>query len=137
MKQPITYLILILLFLSGLNCTSYEEGPEFSVWPVNQRVINTWTWGYSLQNDLNLTGEYADSLIEFTNEGIVRICDTTLQNCRQGTWNLVRKKSKLQMVFGEKATAYDIRMLRKDEMWLYYDDVDREVITEWELIPAK
>ena len=134
--KPSTFVLLFATMLGLMACTTYEEGPDFSVLPVNYRVTNTWEWGYSLRNGLNLTGEYADSTIQFREDGVVRICDT-MDNCREGSWNLVRKKTRLQMIFGEQAIAYEIRMLRRDELWLYYQDPEDTLTVEWELVPDR
>lgn len=134
MNKNITIFLLILSLCGLMSCVDYPEGPEFSPWPVNMRVINTWVWGYALEDDRNLTGVMADSTIQFRDDNVLLICDLN-NNCREGSWNLVRKKTKLQMVFGQKATAYEIRLLRKDEMWLFYEDPDSKVVTEWELVP--
>ncbi|MEM7654727.1 MAG: hypothetical protein AAF399_01250 [Bacteroidota bacterium] len=134
--KPIILTLLASFLLSMVACTTYEEGPDFSVFPVNYRVTNTWEWGYSLRNEENLTGEYADSTIQFRDDGVVRICDT-LDNCREGSWNLVRKRTRLQMIFGEQAVAYEIRMLRRDELWLSYQDPEDTLLVEWELVPAR
>ena len=134
MNKNISYFFLLLIVSGIVGCVSYEEGPELSPFPVKYRVVKTWVWAYALENEQNLTGEKGDSIIQFRDDQIVRICDT-LDNCREGRWNLVRKKQKLQMIFGEVATAYDIRMLRRDEMWLYYEDPDSDLVIEWELVP--
>ncbi|MEM7372013.1 MAG: hypothetical protein AAF587_25580 [Bacteroidota bacterium] len=134
MNKNIFFSLLFLGLLGLMSCVEYPEGPQFSPWPVNLRVINTWVWGYALENEENLTGIMADSTIQFRDDNVLLICDLN-DNCREGRWNLVRKKTKLQMVFGDVATAYEIRLLRKDEMWLFYEDPDTKDVIEWELVP--
>lgn len=135
MNKNTIYLLLGLWLTATIGCATYEQGPDISFLPANQRVVNTWVWAYALENESNMTGIRADSLIEFRNDQVVRICDTSEVNCREGRWNLVRNKEKLQMIFGQEAIAYDIRMLRYDEIWLFYEDPDTSLVIEWELVP--
>lgn len=125
--------VLSILMLAG--CASYEEGPQFSIFPATDRIANTWEWAAYIDNEVFRTGEWADSTIQFTDDNIVKVCAG--EACREGTWNLVRKGTKLQLIFGRQTTAYEIRMLRRNEMWLYFDDPDSDDIIEWELVPVE
>jgi len=126
-------LLSMLGFMLLAACSRYEEGPSFSIWPAKDRIVNIWKWSLAVENGVNRTGELADSTIEFRDDEIVRICDLS-DNCREGSWNLVTKKQKLQLIFGQKATAYEIRLLKKSEMWLSFSDSDSIVRVEWELV---
>jgi hypothetical protein len=121
---------LLALSMAATACVDYPEGGELNPWPPQERVINTWGWAYALEDGQNLTGSRADSTLEISRDGVVRICASD-GGCREGTWNLVRKKTKLQFLFGTRAEAYDILLLRVNEMWLKYSDSTRTV--EWEL----
>ena len=140
MKNRFIPLLLILgaslLGFFGCNLqTKYEEGPFVSIFPARDRVVNEWEWAYALEYDVNRTGILADSTIEFLDDGVVKICRISGE-CREGTWNLITKRSKLQIVFGSKATAYDIFMLKENEMWVRLSENDTFVV-EWELVSKK
>lgn len=122
-----------LLFL--MACSTYEEGPEISIFPASDRISNTWEWAAYIDNEVFRTGEWADSTIQFTDNNIVRICAGDA--CREGSWNFVRKRTKLQLIFGRQTIAYDIRMLRRNEIWLYFSDPDTSRVIEWELVPIE
>ena len=134
MRRSLVTLI-TLLFISFIfnGCGRYEEGPDFSIWPVKDRVVNTWEWAYALENGQNMTGEREGSTIEFTKEEVVKIC-TAADVCQEGDWNLISKKKKLQMIFNGEAVAYDILLLKKNEMWLHFSDTTGEI--RWELVKA-
>lgn len=131
----IPLLLLPWLLFAGHGCVEYPEGPEYSLWPVRQRVLNTWTWSYALENGENNTGARADSTLELAADQTVRICAKGSDACRTGTWNLVRKQTKLQMIFDGRAVAYDIQRLLRQEMWLSVED--NGVTYDWELVPAE
>ncbi|MEO0472111.1 MAG: hypothetical protein AAF206_20970 [Bacteroidota bacterium] len=124
---------LLMLCLGLVSCSDdpkYPEGPDASIYTARQRVTNLWEWSLVLDDNTALTGIYADSTIEFTNDDVVRICDLE-GNCREGEWSLVSKRTRLQMIFGRKTEVFDIRMLRKNEMWLRMG-TDSSTI-DWEL----
>lgn len=123
----------IFIMIMGFSCQRYEEGPFISIWPAKDRIINTWKWSLAIENEENQTGARADSTIQFRDDEVVRICDLN-ENCREGTWNLVTNKKKLQLIFGRSARAYTILKLKKNEMWLYYANKDSTETTEWELV---
>ena len=113
------------------SCRRYEEGPFISLRTVENRVQNTWKWSLALENSINRTGELADSTITFFEDNTVRVCADN-EGCREGAWNLITKKSRLQLIFGTQATAYDFRFLSAKEMWLRLEDSSNFI--EWELI---
>ncbi|MDX2285962.1 MAG: hypothetical protein NW241_17470 [Bacteroidia bacterium] len=129
-------LALCLTALAGC-IDEYPEGPLVSPLPHAVRVVNTWRWSYALENGLNRTGERADSTIQFTQDRVVKICEAGTANCREGKWELVRKNQKLNLIFGEKAFAYDILLLREFEMWLSLADTAAGQSVDWELRPYK
>lgn len=112
-------------------CKKYQDGPFVSFRTVENRVQNTWKWSLALENTVNRTGELADSTITFLENKTVKICGEG-DTCKEGTWNLITKKSRLQLIFGTKATAYDLRFLSAKEMWLRLEDGTN--LIEWELI---
>lgn len=123
------------VFFSGCDITTtFEEGPYVSLMTVEERVTNTWEWAYALEDSFNRTGELSDSTITFETDGTLKICNLENQ-CREGKWHLVSKKTKLNLLFGDQATAYDIIMLKKDEMWLRSEE-DAPVFISWELVPV-
>ncbi|MDX2250478.1 MAG: hypothetical protein SF052_27095 [Bacteroidia bacterium] len=139
MNQTFAYFFLLLTcvlpFVSGCDVTTtFDEGPYASVYTVEDRVINTWEWAYALEEGYNRTGELADSTITFEGNGTLSICNSEGQ-CREGSWHLISKKTKINMIFGDKATAYDIIMLKKNEMWLRSEQ-GALVDISWELVSA-
>ncbi|MEL6673836.1 MAG: hypothetical protein AAFR61_16640 [Bacteroidota bacterium] len=115
---------------------NYEEGPFLSPYLPKDRVTNTWIWSYYLDNETNLTGVYQDSMLMVKDDQTLKLCalgDTT--QCREGNWHLVSKNLKLQLIFGEQARAYDIKLLEKREMWLDFSSTDSNLHVYWELVP--
>ena len=133
----IIFSVLLLIIALGLtHCDyanrRYEEGPVLSIYSAEDRVTNTWNWAYLLENDENISGVYQDSTITFEEGGEVKICGG--ENCRTGTWQLISKKNQLQIIFGQKAIAYEIQLLKKNEIWLSYEDTVADFSTEWQLV---
>ncbi|MEL6133589.1 MAG: hypothetical protein AAFR59_09530, partial [Bacteroidota bacterium] len=65
-----------------------------------------------------------------SSDRVVKICHTD-GGCREGKWGLVSKNARLNIIFGEKASAYDILMLKQNEMWLSFSE--NATTIEWEL----
>jgi hypothetical protein len=133
LHAPIAAALAWLLMSAG--CTTYPEGPEFSPFSARYRATNIWKWAYEEVGGENLTGERSGSTIEFSESGEVRICPPS-DSCTAGTWNLISKNTKLQMIFDGVAVAYTIDLLSRQEMWIRYEDPDSGVLTRWELVPA-
>ncbi|GAB4423629.1 MAG: hypothetical protein OHK0039_40340 [Bacteroidia bacterium] len=130
MRLPLLSLFSLLLF----SCSSYPEGPIVSPFPATDRIVNTWTWSYALEDGVNETGPRADSLLILGSDQTAQICDKA-GNCRNGTWNFVQRKTKLQFIFDRQAIAYDILMLKQSELWLSYEADSQSVL--WELVPVE
>lgn len=135
----------LLIILSGLSLLflsceridpKYPEGPIVSLYPAADRVTNTWEWAYHFDQGLNRSGEYADSTLVISDNNIVQICGPG-DACREGTWRLISKKTRLQFIFGQQATAYHIDMLKQDEMWLSVKDADSVSTVIWQLVSVE
>ncbi len=131
------FLILLSLAVLGSGCKNFEqkyvEGPIVSPYTAADRVTNTWLWSYHWVEGENLSGVYADSTLELSDDNIVKICGPE-EGCREGSWRLISKKTRLQFIFGQEAVAYDIDMLRKDEMWLSVKNADSVNTVVWQLV---
>jgi len=132
---PIFALCLCSVLLLRCDYRKYDEGPFFSVLPTEKRLAGTWEWQLALEDQQPLTGIYADSTITFSEAGSVSICDQE-NSCREGTWSLVSRRTRLQMIFGQNTTLFDIKMLKQKEVWLQ-QSVDGALNVEWELIPLE
>ncbi|MCI4666965.1 MAG: hypothetical protein MRZ79_02310 [Bacteroidia bacterium] len=130
------YLILGLMLCSLAACevNKYESGPNVSVLTPRERVTNTWRWKLALNGGENQTGALKDSTIAFTKDQVVKICGPE-GGCREGTWDLVRKNTKVNIIFGKSALAYDIELLKFNEMWLRAEDSITGGAIEWDLVP--
>lgn len=133
-RGPFLALTLCLLSTCLLHCDyrKFDEGPVFSIYPTEERLANTWKWQLAVRDGEPLTGQYADSTITFMSDASLQICDQEGQ-CRDGSWNLVSKRTRLQLIFGEETELFDIQMLKRDEIWLRTAFLDTGVV-EWELI---
>lgn len=137
MKQSLILLISCCLLLACNRIDpKYPEGPLVSVYPADDRVTNTWEWAYHYDDGQNRSGEYADSTLVISDNNIVQVCGPG-DACREGTWRLISKRSRLQFIFGQEAIAYDIDMLRKNEMWLSVKDADSVSTVIWQLVPVE
>lgn len=132
---PIFLLCLCSTLLLRCDYRKYDEGPFFSIYPTEGRLAGSWQWQLALTADQPLTGLYADSTITFSETGSVSVCDLE-NNCRDGSWSLVSRRTRLQMIFGAKTELFDIRMLTRKEIWLQ-QSVDGSLQLEWELIPIE
>ena len=52
---------------------------------------------------------------------------------REGSWEFISKKRKLQLIFDGVARAYTIKMLKENEMWLSLNDSVEGFSQEWQL----
>ncbi len=132
---PIICLCLCSVLLLRCDYRKYDEGPFLSVFPTEDRLAGSWQWQLALEANVPLTGVYADSTITFSETGSVSICDQE-NNCREGQWSLVSRRSRLQMIFGTQTELYDIKMLKRKEVWLQ-QSLDGSLQVEWELIPQE
>ena len=132
-NRHIFFPLVLLLILTVTACKRFDEGPDFSIWSVKNRLVNTWEWSYALENGTNRTGELEGTTIEFTDNNVVKIC-TGDDPCQEGNWSLISKKQKLQLIFDQEAVAYDILMLRKNEIWLVFTNDTQDI--RWELVRA-
>ncbi|MEL6694895.1 MAG: hypothetical protein AAFP89_01590 [Bacteroidota bacterium] len=123
-------LVIFTLLVSSCEWNKYDEGPLTSVIPAQDRVTNTWFWNLAIENGVNRSGELQDSTIQFTSDRIIKICHTD-GGCREGKWGLVSKNTRLNLIFGQEAKAYDILMLKQNEMWLSFSEDGQS--TNWEL----
>ncbi len=135
MNRPLLFMVVSLVVT--LSCEridpKYPEGPLISPFTSTNRVTNTWEWSYHWENGDNRSGEYADSTLILTEDNVVKICGEG-DACREGAWQLISKRTRLQFIFGQEAKAYDIDMLRKNEMWLSYKNADSVNIEIWQLV---
>lgn len=113
---PILGLCLCVLGLGSCDFQKYPDGPFVSVQPTKDRVIDTWRWKVVIEDGVVNTGAYRDSTITFQSDQVVQICAGG--NCREGLWDLVRKRTQFQLVFGEQTILFDITMLTQSEIWL-------------------
>ena len=138
MNRPLLLLSFFALLAAGCGKIEpkYVEGPLVSPFPASDRVTNTWEWAYHWDSGVNLSGEYKDSTLQITADNVVKICGEG-DACREGTWRLISKKKRLQFIFDEKATAYDIDMLKKNEMWLSFKNADSVNTVIWQLVSVE
>lgn len=133
---PVQLPLIVLLLGSFAACEyqKYEEGPTISVFTTQDRVTNSWRWKLALENDENRTGILRDSVISFLSDQTTTICLRTGEgSCVEGEWALVTKGTKLNLIFGQSARAYEILLLRKNEMWLRFQEDGENIY--WELEP--
>ncbi len=118
---------------SGCEFRKYDEGPITSIYPAKDRVVNTWRWKVVIENNVVNTGAYRDSTIQFQSDQVVKICAD--DNCREGQWDLVRKNTQFQLVFGNSTILFDISMLKRNEIWLRNARTsdDKDLNIEWDL----
>lgn len=119
------------LLLGGCEYQKYPEGPFTSFLTAERRLERTWRWAIALEEGDNVTGILADSTIEFFDDKTVQICPLEGDSCREGTWALVTRSSKLNLIFGEQAEAFDIQRLTQKEVYL--QSTETNVDTYWEL----
>ncbi len=119
------------LLLGSCEYKKYTEGPLTTVFPADFRLERTWTWALALEEGDNVTGVLADSTIEFQSNQVVRICPVDGGDCREGTWALVTRRTKLNLIFGKSAEAFDIQRLTQSEVYL--QSTEANVDTYWEL----
>lgn len=135
--KKIVFLLCVwgMLLSTACEVNRYESGPTFSVLTPRERVTNTWQWNLALVNGENQTGILKDSTITFSKDQVVKICGLD-GGCREGSWSLVRKNTKINIIFGDRAQAYDIELLRFNEMWLRTTDDVTNAGIEWDLVPS-
>lgn len=129
-----------LLFLLLAGCSQrYEDGPIVSIYTPAQRITGKWKWAVARTvsggRENNYSLEVADYVLDFKSDGNVAVSGANLT----GTWNLISKKQELNLVLGPGAStlrippaiAFDLRLLRQNEMWLAFTDDSLNI--EWQL----
>jgi hypothetical protein len=135
MRSRFFSLSAILILLLPACIGRYDDGPEVNVWPVRDKIINEWKWAYAVENGVNRTGELSGYTIEFTRDDSVKTCSPE-GNCEVGYWNLISKKQKLQLIYGDSAIAFDITRIKMKELWLIRNDTIKNQKIRWELVDA-
>jgi len=135
-KLSLLFTLLFLLSLLSCEINKYESGPNVSVFTPRERVTNTWRWKLALEGNENKTGILQDSTLTFTKDQVVKICGPD-GGCREGSWDLVRKNTKINLIFGNNARAYDLELLKINEMWLRSDADGSSPSVEWDLVPVE
>lgn len=128
---PIFFLLSFLLIIL-ISCGRYEDGPDFSIYKPEKRLINTWRFITYQDGSDNRTPAYLDSVIDFKDNNLVRICTEDFSGCREGRWDFLNDKNDLQLILGNEAITFEIRRLKSDEIWLENFD---SVLIRWELRP--
>lgn len=120
------------LLLAACEYNKYPEGPTTTVFTAKDRVTSDWRWKLALVNDENQTGLLRDSILTFNEDQTLSVCPREGEGaCTEGEWALVTKRSKLNLIMGQQARAYEIELLRRDEMWLTFEDDSLRI--RWEL----
>ncbi len=116
----------------GCEYKKYPEGPLTTVYLPQDRIVNTWRWALALESGGNTTGILNDSTIQFRDDNMVLICPKDGEGeCREGTWALVTRNTKLNIIFGTTAQAFDIQRLTRSQAYLMSAETDSD--TYWEL----
>lgn len=124
--------LLTMLLLSACEYNKYPEGPTISVHTAKDRITNDWLWKLAEENGDNRTGILRDSVLTFLDNQVATICPREGEGpCIEGEWALVTKRTKLNLIFGQQARAYEIVLLRKNEMWLRFEENGESI--RWEL----
>ncbi|MEM8889713.1 MAG: hypothetical protein AAGD28_17190 [Bacteroidota bacterium] len=122
----------LLSFNSCNGIDKYEEGPFVSFIPAEDRAINDWRWSFYEENGINLSGIYEDSTLSIEENYTAKIVGAD-GGFREGSWEFISKKTKLQLIFDGIARAYTIEMLKNEEMWLSLNDTVEGFSQEWQL----
>lgn len=121
-----------MLLLSACEYNKYPEGPSISIYTAKDRITNDWLWKLAEENGENRTGILRDSVLTFRDDQVATICPREGEGpCVEGEWALVTKRTKLNLIFGQQARAYEIDLLRKNEMWLRFEANGENI--RWEL----
>ncbi|MEM6806896.1 MAG: hypothetical protein AAF696_36180 [Bacteroidota bacterium] len=124
---------IILLVLNSCNgIDRYDEGPWVSFRTAEERAMNTWRWSFYEENGVNLSGLYEDSTLSIEADNVAKILGAD-EGFREGSWEFISKKRKLQLIFDGVARAYTIKMLKEDEMWLSLTDTVEGFSQDWQL----
>jgi len=123
-----------MLLLSACEYNKYPEGPSISIYTAKDRITNDWLWKLAEENGDNRTGILRDSVLTFRDDQVATICPREGEGpCVEGEWALVTKRTKLNLIFGRQARAYEIVLLRRNEMWLRFEENGESI--RWELEP--
>ena len=130
-----TWPLLAVMILSawGLGgCSTYEDGPAFSLRSKEERVVNNWTATRLFRNDIEETNFYFLYGMEFSRNGafvwrIDRNDDNLELTERPGTWQLTAANTQIEITYaepdpvdGEEKLFLTIRRLTEDELWVSY-----------------
>ena len=142
MSQKIFFLTLcmgILILLGACDDRKYEEGPFLSIWPAKDRIEGKWQWAIARETQ---SGEVVNWSLRFEGDTLEFKADGTVTDSRygvEGSWTLISKKNEINILLGDKsdslrvapAIAFDIRLLKRNEMWLEFLDDSTRI--EWQL----
>lgn len=120
-----TTLIVAGLLLAA-SCTKYEEGPTISLVPRADRIANTWIIASASEDGQDISGQYDQYEIYFTDDGDAELtADYSLGGIQyslvtEGTWSLVNDDEELVVDYQDDSQdeRYQILRLTQDELWL-------------------
>lgn len=118
-----------IMFLASLfttGCKKYEDGPNISLIPRKDRVANTWIVEEAYADNQDVSDDYDQYEIYFTNDGDAELTaeytlfsvDYTIET--DGTWEFTNNQENIRVDFeNDDADAeYQILRLTSKELWL-------------------
>ncbi len=116
-------------------CNKYEDGPDISLIPRKDRIVNTWIFAYAEANGENVSDQfdqyelYMNSENEAQLDATYVIFGTSYQTTTSGTWAFTNEQQNLMLDFADDTqdNEYEILRLANKELWLRDLDQDLEL----------
>jgi hypothetical protein len=124
-----TFCIVALVLLSGVSCSRYEEGPNFSMRSKFQRACNVWVIDKVFKEGNDITTDFTSyyrnyQLNIFDTKTYTKSWTTNVAILydEAGTWKLTDAKTKLY--FGNTRGDYEYKILRLAnlQLWVEYEE---------------
>lgn len=112
--------LLISFFL--IACSTYDEGPFFSFYSPESRIVGLWEIDEVLSDDLEsrtLSEEYPYREITFNEDNTYIILGYDSHDSINGTWNFNEDKTEIILNSDiEESTKFEIIRLSSNELWV-------------------
>lgn len=123
-------LFAVIVGISFTSCKKYEDGPRISLASKKARLVHKWKLQTKLSNGLSMPiYDAEENYMEFLKDGKMIYSSSGVGVTSSSTWEFNSDKSGIILTSARAGSSlsdvitYTILRLKKDELWLEYNDV--------------
>jgi hypothetical protein len=123
-------IVSLILTLSLIACSTYDEGPYFSFYSPESRITGIWEIDEVLSDDLEsraLSEDYPYREITFNEDNTFVIIIDDSQETINGTWNFNEDKTEVLLIteLEDFNIRFEIKRLSTNELWVIINSTNK------------